>query len=102
MFTWTIVRTRSFADVEWQDGTVTKDIPSVDLLPCIHLDDNEVWPSDYVTLKKEDQNTVSNDLIGLVLSVNARERTAKVRWFDQSLEHLDVCNLLNERRTRFH
>ncbi|KAJ3330077.1 hypothetical protein HDU76_006471 [Blyttiomyces sp. JEL0837] len=84
--TFVIVKTCTFVDVEWQDGSLSENIRSTDLVPCMHLDDQDAWPGDYVTLKNE---TTESDMVGLVLSVNASDRTAKVRWFDSQVEQLE-------------
>ena len=44
----------STADVVWQDGTVEQNIPSTDLYPIHHLDDQEFFPGDFVMENKED------------------------------------------------
>ena len=40
--------TRSEAEVVWQDGSVEKGIPSKELFPIHHLDDQEFFCGDYV------------------------------------------------------
>ncbi|KAF9974859.1 hypothetical protein BGZ65_008534, partial [Modicella reniformis] len=64
------------------------------------MDDQDVWPSDYVLLKPGevlmDQpggvnfDKKKSDMLGIVQSVNAKERTTNVKWFseerDQGLE----------------
>jgi len=49
-------------------------------------DDQDVWPGDYVSLQaeeevNEDYNTIRCGKIGVVQSVEAGERIARVRWF---------------------
>lgn len=44
----------STADVVWQDGTVEHNIPSVELYPIHHLDDQEFFPGDFVMENKDD------------------------------------------------
>ncbi|KAF9898502.1 hypothetical protein BX616_003940, partial [Lobosporangium transversale] len=68
--------------------------------PYLNMDDQDVWPSDYVLLKPGevlmDQpggvnfDKKKSDMLGIVQSVNAKERTTLVKWFseerDQGLE----------------
>ncbi|KAJ3296463.1 hypothetical protein HK104_001602 [Borealophlyctis nickersoniae] len=88
----TVIRTKTIVDVEWQDGTMTKDILSTDLVPCLHLDDQDLWPTDYVIQKKEQDESAPEssepEKVGLVVKVDYKERTAKVRWFDENMEGL--------------
>ncbi|KAI9341773.1 hypothetical protein DFJ73DRAFT_661686 [Zopfochytrium polystomum] len=86
-----VVRTETTLAVEWQDGTTANDIPSTDIMPCNHIDDQDMWPSDYVVMKKEgdQQSPADSDLVGLVLSVNARQRNARVRWFNSTMDQLE-------------
>lgn len=46
--------TSSTADVVWQDGSVEYNIPSTQLFPIHHLDDQEFFPGDFVMENKED------------------------------------------------
>lgn len=46
--------TSSKADVVWQDGSVELNIPSTQLFPIHHLDDQEFFPGDFVMENKED------------------------------------------------
>ncbi|KAJ3052255.1 hypothetical protein HK097_006647, partial [Rhizophlyctis rosea] len=87
----TIVGTRTFVDIEWQDGTVTNDVPSINTVPCLHLDDQDLWPTDYVVLKKEEEDgeKPKDERVGVVLSVQSKERLSKVRWFDDGMDKLE-------------
>ncbi|KAF9114604.1 hypothetical protein BGX27_010360 [Mortierella sp. AM989] len=69
-------------------------------VPYLNIDDQDVWPSDYVLLKAGevlmDQpggvnfDKKKSDMLGIVQSVNSKERTTIVKWFsedrDQGLE----------------
>ncbi|KAL9062424.1 MAG: hypothetical protein Q9157_008932, partial [Trypethelium eluteriae] len=76
--------------VQWQDMTVTKH-SSISLFPDLDLDDeNSAWPGEiicsnegrYLRLNGEDPPSRHNpDKVGVVQKVNARDRTAQVRWF---------------------
>ncbi|KAL6626655.1 hypothetical protein ACP70R_030381 [Stipagrostis hirtigluma subsp. patula] len=74
-------------DVIWQDGTKEYGVSSTSLIPIHSPNDHEFFPEQYVVDK------VSNDVddssepkrVGLVRSVNAKDRTASVSWFKTSL-----------------
>ncbi|ORY39250.1 hypothetical protein LY90DRAFT_510748 [Neocallimastix californiae] len=82
-----IVKTKSYVDIQWQDGTITKNIKSTDLLICYNIDEQDFWPTDYVYLKEEFKNikALSKVKVGVIKSVNALERVCEVQW----LEHID-------------
>ncbi|KAK3809579.1 MAG: hypothetical protein J3Q66DRAFT_354282 [Benniella sp.] len=95
-----VVGTKTRVTVQWQDLSVTEDEVATSLVPYLNMDDQDVWPSDYVLLKPGevlmDQpggvnfDKKKSDMLGIVQSVNARERTTFVKWFseerDQGLE----------------
>ncbi|GFN78191.1 ubiquitin-conjugating enzyme e2 o, partial [Plakobranchus ocellatus] len=68
----------SWAVVMWQDGTVEKDIPSVDLFPVHHLDELEFFPGDYVLPSVEIPYDVD---YGVLVKADHRERTCLIHWF---------------------
>lgn len=70
--------TSSVADVVWQDGSVEYNIPSTELYPIHHLDDQEFFPGDFVIENKED---ACMRVYGVVQSVDHAGRTATVKWF---------------------
>ncbi|XP_062192129.1 probable ubiquitin-conjugating enzyme E2 23 [Phragmites australis] len=82
-----IANTYTKVDVIWQDGTKEYGVTSTSLIPIHSPNDHEFFPEQYVVDK------VSNDVddssepkrVGLVRSVNARDRTASVSWFKPSL-----------------
>ncbi|KAG0220651.1 hypothetical protein BGX31_010746 [Mortierella sp. GBA43] len=96
-----VVGTKTRVTVQWQDLSVTENEVSTNLVPYLNMDDQDVWPSDYVLLKPGevlmDQpggvnfDKKKSDMLGIVQSVNARERTTFVKWFseerDQGLEY---------------
>ena len=47
-----VCRTRTFADAEWQDGILTKNVLSTEFHPVIHLDELEFFPGDFVIDKR--------------------------------------------------
>ncbi|KAL8616917.1 hypothetical protein ACOMHN_041836 [Nucella lapillus] len=66
------------ATVLWQDGTVEKDIPSVELYPMHHLDELEYFPGAFIVDSKA--LSTSNEY-GIITSCNRFERTCQVKWF---------------------
>ncbi|XP_067005905.2 (E3-independent) E2 ubiquitin-conjugating enzyme UBE2O [Anabrus simplex] len=70
--------TSSIADVIWQDGSVELGIPSTQLYPIHHLDDQEFFPGDFVIENKEEG---CMQVYGVVQSVDHAGRTATVKWF---------------------
>ncbi|KAL9613995.1 MAG: hypothetical protein Q9167_001475 [Letrouitia subvulpina] len=81
--------TRCTARIQWQDSSVTEE-SAVSLIPYINVDDHDVWPGEIVSLKEDEQkkivdssggSTILARRIGVVQSMNARERIAIVRWF---------------------
>ncbi|XP_015597896.1 (E3-independent) E2 ubiquitin-conjugating enzyme UBE2O [Cephus cinctus] len=68
--------TSTKANVVWQDGSVELGIPSTQLYPIHHLDDQEFFPGDFVVDQKEESR-----MYGVVQSVDHQGRTAKVKWF---------------------
>ncbi|OEL36436.1 putative ubiquitin-conjugating enzyme E2 23 [Dichanthelium oligosanthes] len=82
-----IANTYTKVDVIWQDGTKECGVTSTLLIPIHSPNDHEFFPEQYVIDK------VTNDVddssepkrVGLVRSVNAKDRTASVSWFKPSL-----------------
>ncbi len=88
-----ILRTKTYVDIVWQDGTKSTMIPSTELYPVQHLNDTDFTPDDFVSpkiMEEYDENDPEQarkmqdekSRIGVVQSVNAEERTCKVRWVD--------------------
>ncbi|KAK3930467.1 (E3-independent) E2 ubiquitin-conjugating enzyme [Frankliniella fusca] len=71
--------TSSVADVIWQDGSVERGIPSTQLYPIHHLDDQEFFPGDFV-IENKDENSCMR-VYGVIQMVDHAGRTAKVKWF---------------------
>lgn len=55
-----ICRTKTLAEVHWQDGTVMMDVPSTQLYPVIHLDELEFFPGDFVIDKRGNNKFLSS------------------------------------------
>ncbi|KAL9035581.1 MAG: hypothetical protein Q9180_004788 [Flavoplaca navasiana] len=83
-----VTSTSSKVKVQWQDGSITHESSS-GVCSYNEVDDHDVWPGEIVSLKGPE--TIQQDLefekmlrtraVGVVQSVNAVERIAKIRWF---------------------
>lgn len=62
------------------------------------MDDQDVWPCDYVLDKaeedvpEEEKENRKPERLGIVQSVAANERTCKVRWLKEDRSALEVSN----------
>ncbi|TPX32232.1 hypothetical protein SmJEL517_g04651 [Synchytrium microbalum] len=84
-FTLNVTCTKTWADVLWQDGSVSTGIYSTNLLPVLSPDEYELWPCEIVVLKENQEK------LGLVVSVNAIDRLANIRWY----ETVNSCMVLS-------
>ncbi|WZZ02960.1 hypothetical protein YC2023_088881 [Brassica napus] len=77
-----IVNSRTRVDVAWQDGTVECRREGTTLIPIETPGDHEFVAEQYVVEKAsdDDDNKTEAKRVGVVKSVNAKERTASVRW----------------------
>ncbi|OIW21173.1 hypothetical protein TanjilG_30496 [Lupinus angustifolius] len=77
-----IVKTRTKVDVAWQDGVLERERDSTSLIPIDNLGDHEFVSEQYVVEKTSDDGLDISETrrVGVVRSVNAKERTAFVRW----------------------
>lgn len=80
-----IINTKTRVDVAWQDGTIERGLASISLIPIENPGDHEFVSEQYVVEKPSDGNDDDDDngdvsRVGVVKSVNAKERTAFVRW----------------------
>ncbi|KAE8264443.1 hypothetical protein A4X09_0g6965 [Tilletia walkeri] len=82
LITMVVVSTRSKVKVLWQDNTQTTE-PSTALIPYYNLDEYDVWPGDFVVWKGD--SAVSEHKVGVIQSMDPEERTALVRWYDNTL-----------------
>ncbi|KAL3851318.1 hypothetical protein ACJIZ3_013200 [Penstemon smallii] len=81
-----IVKTRTKVDVQWQDGSQALGLDSNLLFP-VNIDDvHDFWPGSFVLEK----GTVDDNSQrwGIVNSVDSKERTAKVKWFESKEEDI--------------
>ncbi|CAM6057198.1 unnamed protein product [Sphagnum tenellum] len=77
-----VVNTRTVVDVFWQDGTQSNQVSACSLIPVDHLGDHDFWPERYVLERGSDGEGLENEVrrVGVVKSVDAKQRTAFVRW----------------------
>lgn len=80
-----VSRTWTETTILWQDLTTTVS-SSVDLVPDMDLDDENVWPGEIITTRNNqssDPSVFQPGRVGVVQTVNASERMAAVKWFPQ-------------------
>ncbi|EPS61100.1 hypothetical protein M569_13696, partial [Genlisea aurea] len=76
-----IINTKRRVDVIWQDGTTKGGLDSVSLIRIESPGDHEFVAEQYVVEKSADSDdSVEARRVGVVQSVNAKDRTACVRW----------------------
>ncbi|KNA16127.1 hypothetical protein SOVF_092160 [Spinacia oleracea] len=80
-----IVNTRTRADVAWQDGSVQQGIDSALLIPIESPGDHDFVAEQYVVEKAADDGEETSEVrrMGVVKSVDAKEKTACVKWLKQ-------------------
>lgn len=59
----------------WQDGSISDDVTSTEVIPYANPDEYDCWPGDWVQWKGEDDTRAA-----VVQTVFASERTAEVYW----------------------
>ncbi|KAK9457321.1 hypothetical protein V1511DRAFT_508759 [Dipodascopsis uninucleata] len=97
-----ITSTTTRVKVLWQDLSVSTE-SAVSLVPYVLVDEHDIWPGEYVgrkdsaSKKSTDEQDIDLDFtqIGVAQEVDARERTAKVRWF-KNTEQLTPENITSE------
>eukprot|EP00262_Sarcandra_glabra_P013852 TRINITY_DN391_c0_g1_i1.p1 TRINITY_DN391_c0_g1~~TRINITY_DN391_c0_g1_i1.p1 ORF type:complete len:968 (+),score=197.90 TRINITY_DN391_c0_g1_i1:469-3372(+) len=77
-----IVKVKTKVDVLWQDGNRSVGLDPQTLLPVNNVGDHDFWPEQFVLEKGtyEDANVSSGQRLGIVKSVDAKERTVRVKW----------------------
>ncbi|KAF6224498.1 hypothetical protein HO133_011075 [Letharia lupina] len=82
-----VVATSTKVTVRWQDCSITED-DSAQLFPYLNPDENDVWPGEKVSFLPDEEKMgdqvpiIRLHKVGVVQSVDARERIARVRWFE--------------------
>jgi ubiquitin-conjugating enzyme E2 O len=78
-----IVNSATKVTVAWQDGTTQSALDSTSLLPIHSPNDNDFFPDQYVVERASNETEeplLKNRRVGLVKSVNSRDRTVLVKW----------------------
>ncbi|XP_042041974.1 probable ubiquitin-conjugating enzyme E2 23 [Salvia splendens] len=76
-----ICNTSTKVDVVWQDGKIKCDLDSTSLIPIDSPGDHEFVAEQYVVEKAADSDdAVETRRVGVIKSVDAKDRTACVRW----------------------
>ncbi|XVF67955.1 hypothetical protein PTKIN_Ptkin10aG0163600 [Pterospermum kingtungense] len=77
-----IANSRTTVDVAWQDGTVGHGVDATTLIPIENPGDHEFVAEQYVVERAsdDDDDAFEPRRVGVVKSVNAKERTALVKW----------------------
>ncbi|XP_021753051.1 probable ubiquitin-conjugating enzyme E2 23 isoform X2 [Chenopodium quinoa] len=80
-----IVNTKTRVDVAWQDGTVQRGLDSTLLIPIESPGDHDFIAEQYVVEKAADDGEETSEIrrVGVVKSVDAKEKTACVKWLKQ-------------------
>ncbi|KAI3936281.1 hypothetical protein MKW92_015589 [Papaver armeniacum] len=80
-----IVKTNTKVDVMWQDGTHSVGLDSEYILSVNNVGDQEFWPDQFVLEKtiSDDQHVSNGQKLGIVKSMDAKERTVKLQWEKQ-------------------
>ena len=102
-----VVRTKTVALVQWQDGSFTKQ-ETISLDACIDPDQHDVWPGDTISYVPDEQTFFENgnelvrsSTVGVVQSVNSRDRIANIRWYKQSIVEMNVDKTIRLSRSVF-
>ena len=75
--------THSEATVVWQDGVIEKGIPSRELFPILHLDEQEFFSGDYVIRSKSEacEDGIDPHCYGVIQRVDHFDRICVVHWY---------------------
>ncbi|PON89955.1 Ubiquitin-fold modifier-conjugating enzyme [Trema orientale] len=86
-----IVNTRTKVDVAWQDGRIEHGLSSTNLIPIDSPGDHDFVAEQYVVEKASDdtEDACEARRVGVVKSVNAKEKTACIRWLKPVLRPED-------------
>ncbi|XP_051146491.1 probable ubiquitin-conjugating enzyme E2 23 [Andrographis paniculata] len=93
-----IINTKTKVDVAWQDGTINRGLESTSLIPIDTPGDHEFVAEQYVVEKAADDSDdgAGTRRIGVVKSVNAKEKTACVQWLKPNPKAEDAREFDNE------
>ena len=82
-----VVATTTKVTVRWQDCSISEE-DSTQVFPYLNPDENDVWPGEKVSFIPDEEKLgkevpiIRLHKVGVVQSVDARERIACVRWFE--------------------
>ncbi len=82
-----VVATATKVMVRWQDCSITEE-DAAQLFPYLNPDENDVWPGEKISFIPDEEKLgadvpiVRLHKVGVVQSVDARERIARIRWFE--------------------
>ena len=82
-----VVATSTKVMVRWQDCSITEE-ESSQFFPYLNPDENDVWPGQKVSFLPDEEKLgegvpiIRLHKVGVVQSVDARERIARIRWFE--------------------
>ncbi|XP_010272451.1 PREDICTED: probable ubiquitin-conjugating enzyme E2 24 isoform X2 [Nelumbo nucifera] len=87
-----IVKIKTKVDVLWQDGSHSIGLDSQSLFPVNSVGDHEFWPEQLVLEKctNDDLHVSSGQRLGIVKSVDAKERTVNVKWRTPFVQAIDL------------
>ena len=89
-----VVATATKVTVCWQDCSVTEEA-SAQLFPYLNADEHDLWPGEIVSSIPDEKKLgdeapiIRLHKVGVVQSVDARERIARIRWFEGSEVDID-------------
>ncbi|KAI8567686.1 hypothetical protein RHMOL_Rhmol02G0141000 [Rhododendron molle] len=91
-----IGKIKTKVDVLWQDRSQSMGVDSHSLIPINAIDAHDFWPGQFVVEKGtcDDQDGPSSKKWGVVRSVDAKERTVRLKW--ESLGINQVNDLVGE------
>ncbi|KAL8712602.1 MAG: hypothetical protein Q9220_003133 [cf. Caloplaca sp. 1 TL-2023] len=86
-----IASTATSVMVQWQDGRITEE-RATSVFPYEEVDEYDLWPGEMVSLKEQQdsyqdpsfEKMIRTRMVGVVQSVDANERVAVIRWFDDT------------------
>ncbi|KAI7748318.1 hypothetical protein M8C21_010985 [Ambrosia artemisiifolia] len=81
-----ISKTKTKVDVLWQDGSESHSLHSGSVCPVNIIDPHDFWPNQFVVEKGRYDDEENKKKWGVVKSVDASEKTVKVKWEGNGIE----------------
>uniref|UniRef100_A0A0D9WCY7 UBC core domain-containing protein n=1 Tax=Leersia perrieri TaxID=77586 RepID=A0A0D9WCY7_9ORYZ len=101
-----VAGTATTADVMWQDGTLTRGVASVGLVPFDILNAHEFFPGQHVVVGLDDDDATPAAArarrVGVVRTVDPKDQTVRVSWLDAGGEEECVASAYDLRRCTEH